>query len=816
MADGQGARLGARRARLHVPAPPPEGRRGVRKPRADAPSRSASSRTRRCELARSPATAAPARSSSSTSPTSAGSRSWRSTPACRSSTRSPRWSPAPTSSTCSCTSRPAAGSRAIRRRRAATRSRCASTPRTRAGLRARRPGRISLLRLPAGPGMRVDSGVAEGDTVPPQFDSMIAKIIAHGGTREQAIARLRRAVADTMVVIDDGTTNQGFLLELLGRDELRTRRGRHRLAGPAAGAGRGPDRCATPTPRWSRPRSRSCDDATAERAQRASTRFARRGRPEAERRGLPQRRPSLPRRPATASPSARSGRSATCSRSTALGSRPSVEQADRARAADPLRRPLVPHADRAAGRRPAGRGRRRAPPRLARRGRPDPQPRPGVVVAIPVSRRRRGQRRRRVAVTESMKMETSLTAPVRGRVREVLVSAEHARSGGQAAAADRAARGRAGCRRGRSASVRHPPIAADDPAQRRAAAAGPPGVARARLRRPAEGGAARPRQRAGRAGRPDGERACSRSTPTSARSTGRTPTAATRAPTRQPAGAPARVPALARRRAPRACPTASWRTSSARSRHYGIEGLERTAALEDAGYRLFLARQRAATARAAVRGDPRASPGDGDDQVVVRRRVPRGAGPARSRARHRASPALAELAREVRWRCCDAPADRAGARGGLRGRRRAPRRAGRGSVRADREAHARALVECAQPLAPLVFRRVGDAGPELRRELLEAMTKRYYRVRELEPDRAPRAGRRHAVRADVVRARRRSPPGRVRVRRARRALRCAARARGPRPELPEGEVLLADVYAWRSDDRAAQRQRAVRAAEGAP
>ncbi len=83
------------------------------------------------------------------------------------------------------------------------------------------PGRISLLRLPAGPGIRVDSGVAEGDTVPPEFDSMIAKIIAHGDTREQAIGRLRRAVADTMVNIEEGTTNQGFLLELLGREELR-------------------------------------------------------------------------------------------------------------------------------------------------------------------------------------------------------------------------------------------------------------------------------------------------------------------------------------------------------------------------------------------------------------------------------------------------------------------------------------------------------------------------------------------------------------------------------------------------------------------
>src|SRR5215218_6826554 len=84
------------------------------------------------------------------------------------------------------------------------------------------PGRVTLLRLPTGPGVRVDSGVAEGDSVPPDFDSMIAKIIGYGPTRDAAIARLRRAIADTLVVIEEGTTNQGFLLDLLGRPELRS------------------------------------------------------------------------------------------------------------------------------------------------------------------------------------------------------------------------------------------------------------------------------------------------------------------------------------------------------------------------------------------------------------------------------------------------------------------------------------------------------------------------------------------------------------------------------------------------------------------
>src|SRR5665647_578327 len=59
------------------------------------------------------------------------------------------------------------------------------------------PGRITRLRFPAGPGVRVDSGVVEGDTVSGTFDSMIAKIIVTGATRTQALERARRALAET-------------------------------------------------------------------------------------------------------------------------------------------------------------------------------------------------------------------------------------------------------------------------------------------------------------------------------------------------------------------------------------------------------------------------------------------------------------------------------------------------------------------------------------------------------------------------------------------------------------------------------------------
>ncbi|MFT3971029.1 MAG: biotin carboxylase N-terminal domain-containing protein [Micropruina sp.] len=82
------------------------------------------------------------------------------------------------------------------------------------------PGRITRLDLPAGPGIRVDTGVAEGDQIPADFDSMIAKIIAYGRDRTEALGRLRRAMNETTVVIEGGSTNKSFILDLLGRPEV--------------------------------------------------------------------------------------------------------------------------------------------------------------------------------------------------------------------------------------------------------------------------------------------------------------------------------------------------------------------------------------------------------------------------------------------------------------------------------------------------------------------------------------------------------------------------------------------------------------------
>jgi acetyl-CoA carboxylase, biotin carboxylase subunit len=61
------------------------------------------------------------------------------------------------------------------------------------------PGRINLWHAPGGPGVRVDSHVYTNYFVPPNYDSMIGKIIVHGDTREQALARMRGALLETVV-----------------------------------------------------------------------------------------------------------------------------------------------------------------------------------------------------------------------------------------------------------------------------------------------------------------------------------------------------------------------------------------------------------------------------------------------------------------------------------------------------------------------------------------------------------------------------------------------------------------------------------------
>ena len=104
--------------------------------------------------------------------------------------------------------------------RSGTPSRPGSTPRTPTATSRPPPAASRCSTCPSGPGIRVDTGVAEGDSIPADFDSMIAKIIAHGRDRDEALARLRRAMRETTVVIEGGATNKSFILDLLDQPEV--------------------------------------------------------------------------------------------------------------------------------------------------------------------------------------------------------------------------------------------------------------------------------------------------------------------------------------------------------------------------------------------------------------------------------------------------------------------------------------------------------------------------------------------------------------------------------------------------------------------
>jgi len=83
------------------------------------------------------------------------------------------------------------------------------------------PGRIARFDPALGPRIRLDTGVASGSQVPAAFDSLVAKVITTGTTREEARARLAAALADFDLVIEGGATNKGWLVEILEHPEYR-------------------------------------------------------------------------------------------------------------------------------------------------------------------------------------------------------------------------------------------------------------------------------------------------------------------------------------------------------------------------------------------------------------------------------------------------------------------------------------------------------------------------------------------------------------------------------------------------------------------
>ena len=82
------------------------------------------------------------------------------------------------------------------------------------------PGTITTFHPPGGPGVRLDTHVYQGYRVPPFYDSLLAKLIVSGNTREEALLRARNALSH--MVIEGVHTTVDFLLEIVGDEEFRS------------------------------------------------------------------------------------------------------------------------------------------------------------------------------------------------------------------------------------------------------------------------------------------------------------------------------------------------------------------------------------------------------------------------------------------------------------------------------------------------------------------------------------------------------------------------------------------------------------------
>jgi acetyl-CoA carboxylase biotin carboxylase subunit len=81
------------------------------------------------------------------------------------------------------------------------------------------PGTLSLFSVPERPGLRTDTGLQPGAVVPPFYDSLLAKLIAHGDDREHAIDILLDALED--VDVEGVETNRAVLIGVLGHPDFR-------------------------------------------------------------------------------------------------------------------------------------------------------------------------------------------------------------------------------------------------------------------------------------------------------------------------------------------------------------------------------------------------------------------------------------------------------------------------------------------------------------------------------------------------------------------------------------------------------------------
>jgi acetyl-CoA carboxylase carboxyltransferase component/biotin carboxyl carrier protein len=230
--------------------------------------------------------------------------------------------------------------------------------------------------------------------------------------------------------------------------------------------------------------------------------------------------------------------------------------------------------------------------------------------------------------------------------------------------------------------------------------------------------------------------------------------------------------------------------------HYGVPSLERSPDLEESLFRIALSHQRLAQQvppvlalleRRLERPDPAASPaGDQALREILDRMI------VETQARE---PAVYDLARELRYRCFDQPLLLA-ARERVLAAAEADLAALGGTPSAEeRDVRIRALVDCPQPLHDTLSQRFAGAGPALRQALLEVMLRRYYRIRELgevtvREGFAVAAYEHRGVRVDLLAthtARQGLPAAAAAVR----------RLAGELPATPAAErEVVADLYAW--------------------
>ena len=601
------------------------------------------------------------------------------------------------------------------------------------------PGRIALLRLPGGPGIRIDAGVLEGDSIPAQFDSMIAKLIAWGRDRDEALARLRRALAETTIVVEGGTTNVGFLLDLLDSPELRAGEidtgwlDRRQLRGETTAVRHAEVALVAAAVHFA-------DQQTA--VDRATFyALARRGRPETQ---APARREIELRFSGQRYRIAISEVGPSFYRVTLDGI--SVEvNTER----------LNPHERRLWI---GGHGFRLVtsiqgadllvevdgvPHRIARDdGGLVRNPAPAVVVSLPVEPGDEVAAGDVVAVIEIMKMESSLTAPVAGRVREVLVG-PNVQAGAQEPLLRIEPVDAGESVPGGSPRVRLP-IGEQVSADRET-------FCREELRRlewlvlgyDAEPGEVERilADLQGAAGDPpvydldlvpEEHRLLSVYADVQALSRpghdGSQMEAEPPLSSREHLNAYLRSLDTEEEGLPDQFVGLLGRALS----HYGIEEMDRTPELEEACYRLFLAQQRAERVRVAILAllDRRLEQVEalfGRIETNFRELLDRLTAAAEGRDR-----VVADLSRELRFRYFDQPVIEAASTVAYSKAEARLAELARDPEAGDRRKLIQALADCPRPLAPMLTERLRAAEPSLRRVLLEVMTRRYYRRHALE------------------------------------------------------------------------------------